>query len=130
MKQSIKIVKHVLIVGFCALCAAGNIYNHAKKVDNASDNIVFFEIDQNAANKQQEGLLPTNENAPQNGIVNINTASLDELMRLPGIGEVKALAIIEYRKSFGGFVAAEELMEVKGIGQATYDKIKEYITIR
>lgn len=61
--------------------------------------------------------------------VNINTASVSELTTLPGIGEVKAKAIIEYRVANGGFKSIEEIMEVKGIGEKTFLKIKDLIYI-
>ena len=50
-------------------------------------------------------------------------------MTLSGIGETKAEAIIEYRNKTGGFKKIEELMEVSGIGEATFNKIKDNITI-
>lgn len=61
--------------------------------------------------------------------VNLNTATLEELQTLSGIGESKAKAIIEYRDEIGGFKTIEELTEVPGIGQSTYDEIKENITV-
>ena len=61
--------------------------------------------------------------------VSINTATLEELMQLPGIGETKAKAIIEYRNKVGSFKNIEELKEVNGIGDSTFDDIKENITI-
>jgi len=64
-----------------------------------------------------------------NGKININTATLDQLDTLSGIGPSKAQAIVDYRNSQGGFKSTEELMNVKGIGQATFDKIKDQITI-
>lgn len=63
------------------------------------------------------------------GLVDINSASVSRLTDLPGIGESKARAIVEYRKQNGGFRSREELMKVKGIGQKTFDKLKERITI-
>lgn len=63
------------------------------------------------------------------GVVNINTASLDELLTLTGIGESKARAIIEYRESFGLFTTKEDIMNVDGIGESLYEKIKENITV-
>ncbi|WP_072281252.1 ComEA family DNA-binding protein [Rappaport israeli] len=56
--------------------------------------------------------------------VNINTATLDELMMLKGIGEVKAQAIIEYREANGDFTALEELTNVSGIGSAIYERLQ------
>jgi competence protein ComEA len=62
------------------------------------------------------------------GLININTASLEELLSLPGIGESKAKAIIEYRKE-NRFEVIEDIMKVSGIGQSVFDKIKENITV-
>ena len=63
------------------------------------------------------------------GLININTASLAELDALPGIGPSKAQAIIDYRTMNGDFQALEDIMNVSGIGQATFDDIKGLITI-
>ncbi|NLT94152.1 MAG: competence protein ComEA [Clostridia bacterium] len=63
------------------------------------------------------------------GKINLNTATLEQLDSLTGIGPSKAQAIIDYRNSKGGFKSIEELMNVKGIGQATFDKIKDQVTI-
>lgn len=61
-------------------------------------------------------------------IININTASLEELTTLPSIGESKAKLIIEYRNN-KLFTKIEDIMNVKGIGKSIFDKIKEYITV-
>lgn len=61
--------------------------------------------------------------------VNINTASKEGLATLTGIGESKALAIIDYREKNGGFKSIEEIMNVSGIGEKAFEKIKDYITI-
>lgn len=60
-------------------------------------------------------------------LISINTATKEELLTLPGIGESKALAIIEYRKT-KQFKTIEEIKEVSGIGDALFEKIKDYIT--
>ena len=62
-------------------------------------------------------------------IININTATLEELMTLSGVGESKALSIIEYRNNVGGFKSIEEIKNVRGIGDAAFEKIKNNITI-
>ena len=61
--------------------------------------------------------------------ISINTASLDELMSLPGIGEKIALRIIEYRENIGSFRDIDELKNIKGIGESKYNEIKEYISL-
>lgn len=61
--------------------------------------------------------------------ININTANIEELCSIPGIGEARAQAIIDYRESVGGFESAEDLMQISGIKEATFNKIKNYIRI-
>ena len=60
--------------------------------------------------------------------VNINTATKEELMKLPGIGERTAEMIIQHRKIYGEFKRVEDIMNVKGIGQKKFEKIKRYLT--
>ncbi len=62
------------------------------------------------------------------GRVNLNTASAEELQSLPGIGEVLAARIIEYREQSGPFACPEELMAVKGIGESLFDAVSGRIT--
>ena len=61
--------------------------------------------------------------------VNINTATQTELETLPGIGEAIASRIIEYREQNGKFNKIEDLQNVKGIGKAKFEDIKEYIVV-
>ena len=63
------------------------------------------------------------------GLVNLNKASKEQLMTLVGIGESKAEAIIRYRDEQGAFCSVEELMNVPGIKEGTYSKIKDRISI-
>lgn len=70
------------------------------------------------------------EISPQdNGKVSINQGSQDELMGLTGIGEAKAKAIIKYREDHGVFLKLEDLMNVEGIGESIFNKIKESIIL-
>ena len=62
--------------------------------------------------------------------VNINTASLEELMTLKGIGQTRAEQILEYREKHGSFASPEAIMNVDGIKQGTYDKIKDNIRVQ
>lgn len=61
--------------------------------------------------------------------VNLNTATKDELVALPGIGPAKAQAILDYRAQHGGFRSVEELKDVKGIGAKRYERLKGEITL-
>ena len=63
------------------------------------------------------------------GKVNINTANLEELQTLPGIGEVLAQRIIDYRNTHGDFQSISELTNVSGIGLERLDMIMDYITL-
>lgn len=63
------------------------------------------------------------------GRININIASVEELTTLPGIGPAMAGRIIEYRERNGGFRTIEDIKKVKGIGDATFEKIKDQITV-
>lgn len=71
-----------------------------------------------------EEWLPANT-----GRININTASVELLKELPGIGAALAARIVEYREANGPFETPEALMNVKGIGQATYRSVEELITV-
>ena len=61
--------------------------------------------------------------------VNINTATESDLQSIPGIGPSKAKSIIEYRETNGAFDSVEKIKEVNGIGEKTFDKLKDYLTV-
>lgn len=71
--------------------------------------------------------LQTSTTPPQTGMININTATLEELMTLPGIGSILAQRIIDYRLANDGFYSVDELTQVEGIGEAKLETIKDYI---
>lgn len=77
-----------------------------------------------------QGTAPAqNASSKTAGVVNINTADLAQLETLPRIGEVKAEAILDYRKAHGRFTSADQLENVKGIGAATLAALRPYITL-
>lgn len=100
-------------------------------LDNA--NLKGINKDENLKNYQTYYIPFTEKiedfNDPLNELININTAKKEELMSLPGIGESKALAIIEYRNENGPFKELRDLMNVTGIGEKIYEQLLEKITI-
>lgn len=66
--------------------------------------------------------------AEETALVELNTADAETLQTLPGIGEVLAQRIIDYRTENGPFETIEEVMEVQGIGQGKFEELKYYIT--
>ena len=61
--------------------------------------------------------------------LNINTATLEELMTIDGLGEKRASAIIEYREHLGGYTSVEQILEIEGFGKETYEKTAGYLTV-
>lgn len=79
------------------------------------------------AAEDEQDLSPGNVSVGKDPRIDINTADKALLMTLPGIGEAKAEAIISYREANGAFSSGEELMNVSGIGEALFSKLKEKI---
>lgn len=80
---------------------------------------------------QNNSTYSSNGNNSDKGstLININTADLEQLKGITGIGNIKAQSIIDYREANGGFKSLEELKNVDGIGDKTFEKIKEQITL-
>jgi comEA protein len=74
-------------------------------------------------------VLGVRSNEVTSNLINLNTASLSQLMTLSGIGPAFAQKIIDYRNEKGGFLSIEEVKLVKGIGEKTYEKIKDRLVL-
>lgn len=110
--------------GFLEDAEIGNI-NLAGKIFDGM-HITVYAIGEEAVytyNTYEEG------NNKDSHMININTASREELMTLPGIGETKADSIISYRNENGRFNSIEDIMKISGIKEGAFEKIKSYITV-
>ena len=79
--------------------------------------------------KEQAEELLDKSAQEENGLINLNTATAEQLMTLRGIGESKAEDILNYREQHGGFGSIEELMQIPGIKERVFEKIKDQITV-
>lgn len=114
LRAGYKFLEYV-VVSLTMLLAAVLIFVNSD--DRLSDNFEIITASDNS------------ESSVENMIVNLNTATVDQLISLDGIGEVKAKSIVKYREKHGSFKKKSEIMKVKGIGKATYKLIKDYIKV-
>lgn len=102
--------------------------NLARGVSDGEQIVVLTQ--EEAAQKENEAAQKENADAQtDSGLININTALLEELTRISGIGESRAGAIIDYREKNGAFSSIEEIKNVDGIKDGLFSKIKDYITV-
>lgn len=98
-------------------------YYRDKNVDNMNNNFSVEDSDNNKNNDKK-----SNNNKDEIVLIDINTATSEELCSLPGIGEAKAKKIIEYRKK-SKFNTIEDIMNVSSIGEKLFESIKAYIKV-
>lgn len=108
--------------------ADSRLLNHAMKI--IDELLIYVPLQGEELPVGGTDLLTSGNSEADEGLVNINTASESELMTISGIGPAKATAIIQYRDEHGTFSSTESLMEISGIGQKTFDKLEQQITVK
>lgn len=108
---------YLLVLTVMFLCVLATLFYRDSQVGQSGTYTVAAE---HAAQEQV---------APEPLLIDINTASAEELDQLPGIGAAIAQRIVDYRQTNGPFASIEEIMEVKGIGEATFADIQDSITV-
>lgn len=149
MKKGSRVIDVIHLAGELTNNADTSVLNLSKKVTDEMVIIVYSyeEVDNftkvKELEKQEQDKCTSNngvkndacistitiEDSESNTKVSLNTATLDELMTLEGIGEAKAKEIINYREEKGGFTDINQLKEVKGIGDTLFESIKDNITL-
>lgn len=112
--------------------AAKEYHNLARIVEDGERIYILTkeELSQLSMEEQIEGEFQSEGLMKEKQRINLNTASVEELMTLSGIGESKANSIIEYRTKVGKFQSIEELMNISGIGEAMFERVKNSVTIQ
>lgn len=110
------------------------VYSGEEVIDFHKTKEIEKQVEEKCIQKDEESLkndacITNTNNSNLTGKISINTATLEELMTLTGIGEAKAKDIISYRESNGPFKTIEDLKNVSGIGDSVFAKIKENITV-
>lgn len=120
-KRQIEVLLAAALLCFAVVIGFGMFYNSGVKVYQ----VEAASVDSSEAIEESNGssaILAVEK-------LNINTADFFELIALPGVGEVTADGILEYRDKHGRFQSIDQLMEVPGIGEGKLEKLKEYITV-
>lgn len=126
-----RVFEAILLAGGLTQEAAENSVNQAQVLTDGQQIMVWTR-----AQMQEKEIVPggpgvegTDADAVQDKKVNLNTATAQELMTLSGIGEAKAADILAYREQNGGFQSIEDIMKIRGIKEAIFERIKDQITV-
>jgi competence protein ComEA len=123
LPQESRLVDLIQLAGGLTADADENLLNLAKIVKDSEKITISTRLDTQVKNPS------LSENHPEEKKININLASKEDLTSLPGIGDSKAQAIIDYRIKKGAFLSINELENVPGIGGGIFEKLKDLISI-
>lgn len=121
--------------GVYELPAGSRVYEAVAKAGGFREDAAKTQVNQAEVLQDEAQIyVPTfaeqeEQQTQEDGKVNLNTASKEELMTLPGVGEAKADSIIAYREQQGRFETVEDIMQISGIKEGLFVKIKDYITV-
>ncbi len=127
-KQSLaeKIILFAVFLIFAAIVVAfAYNWNYIDDNDLGADDTVSFQY----STSKKDLMASSVGNSQSVEKININTATVEELDALPGIGPSKAQAIVDYREKESIFTKPDDIKKVSGIGDKTYEQIKDYITV-
>lgn len=121
--------------GVYKLPAGSRIYEAVEMAGGFREDAATAEVNQAEVLQDEARLyVPTisetiSEEAEDDGKINLNKATKEELMTLPGVGASRADSIIQYRNENGGFKSIEEIMQISGIKEGLFEKIKDLIKV-
>lgn len=123
-----RIFEAVQLAGGFSTEASEDYLNQALPIEDGMKIEILTETEAQEARKA-EIVKQEAEQESQSGLINLNTATKEMLCTLPGVGESKANSIISYREQKGSFAKVQDIMQVEGIKEGLYEKIKELITV-
>jgi len=127
VEEGARMYQVVELAGGILETGAQNYLNLAESVTDGQKVVVPTIEEASQLEMEQEGTV---QEGSASQYININTADEATLDSLPGIGASKAKSIISYRESNGGFKSIDELMQIEGIKEGVYNKIKDMITVK
>lgn len=99
-------------------------------VVSSSPNVVYEDSWKESVNQQDDSTTVSSQSTLKVEYpLNLNTATVDELMTISEIGENRARAIIEYRNALGSYTSVEQIKNIEGIGDSLYSRISPYLTV-
>ena len=121
LKDGSRVYEVIQMAGGMTEEAAADAVNQAETVTDGQMLVVMTKEEAEAATSVQV--------AEESSLVNVNTATAEQLMTLPGIGQAKAASILAYREKNGAFSSVEDIKQIEGIKDGVYSKIKDSITV-